>query len=193
VFASLPCGTRCASRRPSAWVRAEGAEKCRGAPEHIGRQRGSIRAEHLGRALGHLAWSNCNRRSISLSTLSDVAGLGSKPIETQTMLYESMDYDLAKQLKDAGLPQQGLGFFAAQDRVVGSRQHSDTFDAYVPSLSELIGACGDSFAWLVRQADTAGGVRWLACSKGFQPISGATAVEAVARLWLASGEPKPPS
>jgi hypothetical protein len=36
-------------------------------------------------------------------------------------------------------------------------------------------------------------VRWLACSKGFDPISGATAVEAVARLWLASGELKPSS
>jgi hypothetical protein len=103
-----------------------------------------------------------------------------------------MDYDLARQLKDAGLPQEGLGFFAAENRVVGSRQHSDTFDAYVPSLSELIGACGDRFSWLVRQADAVGGVRWLACSKGFQPISGATAVEAVARLWLASVEPKPP-
>jgi hypothetical protein len=123
---------------------------------------------------------------------SDVACWGSNPIGVQIVLYESMDYDLARQLKDAGLPQEGLGFFAAENRVVGSRQHSDTFDAYVPSLSELIGACGDRFSWLVRQADDVGGVRWLACSKGFQPISGATAVEAVARLWLASVKPKPP-
>jgi hypothetical protein len=103
-----------------------------------------------------------------------------------------MDYDLARQLKDAGLPQEGLGFLAAANRVVGSRQHSHTFDAYVPSLSELIGACGDHFSWLARQADPVMDVRWLACSKGFQPISGATAVEAVARLWLTSCELKCP-
>jgi hypothetical protein len=102
-----------------------------------------------------------------------------------------MDYELARQLKHAGLPQQGLGFFAAENRVVGSRQRSDAFDAYVPSLSELIGACGDSFSWLVRQADPVSGVRWLASSRDFYPVSGATAVEAVARLWLASAEPKP--
>ena len=61
---------------------------------------------------------------------------------TVTVSGESMDYELASQLKDAGLPQNGLGFFAAEDRVVGSRQYSETFDAYVPSLSELIAACG---------------------------------------------------
>ena len=38
-----------------------------------------------------------------------------------------MDYELARQLKDAGLPQEGLGFFAAENRAVGSRQHSDAF------------------------------------------------------------------
>ena len=102
-----------------------------------------------------------------------------------------MDYELARQLKDAGLPQEGLGFFAAENRAIGSRQHSDAFDAYVPSLSELIAACGDSFSSLVRQADPVVGVRWLACSHESKPVSGATAVEAVARLWLACGKPKP--
>src|SRR5688572_32938994 len=102
-----------------------------------------------------------------------------------------MDYDLARQLKDAGLPQNGLGFFAAENRVVGSRQYSDTFDAYVPSLSELIGACGDSFLSRARRADCHGEVRWLACSHGLGPVSGATAVEAVARLWLTTTVSKP--
>jgi hypothetical protein len=101
-----------------------------------------------------------------------------------------MDYELARQLKDAGLPQNGLGFFAAENRVVGSRQYSDTFDAYVPSLSELIGACGDSFASLVRQVASEGQVRWLACSHTSQAVSGATAVEAVARLWLTTTKAK---
>ena len=109
-----------------------------------------------------------------------------------TVLGESMDYELARQLKDAGLPQNGLGFFAAEDRAVGSRQHSETFDAYVPSLSELIAACGDRFSSLVRQSTPLMGVRWLACSDGLQPVAGATAVEAVARLWLACNEAKPP-
>ena len=103
-----------------------------------------------------------------------------------------MDYELARQLKDAGLPQDGLGFFAAENRAVGSRQHSDAFDVYVPSLSELIGACGESFSSLERQADPAVGVRWLACSHDLQSVSGATAVEAVSRLWLASAEPETP-
>ncbi|MFM9848886.1 MAG: hypothetical protein ACKVP3_17180 [Hyphomicrobiaceae bacterium] len=102
-----------------------------------------------------------------------------------------MDYELARQLKDAGLPQNGLGFFAAENRVVGSRQYSDTFDAYIPSLSELIGACGDSFSSLVRQVSANGEVRWLACSHSSQPGSGATAVEAVARLWLTSAVSEP--
>ncbi len=102
-----------------------------------------------------------------------------------------MDYDLARLLKSAGLPQQGLGFFAAENRDIGARRHSHTFDAYIPSLSELISACGENFSWLARQEDSAGSVRWLACSKGFQPVSGATAVEAVARLWLAGAEPRP--
>ena len=43
-----------------------------------------------------------------------------------------MDYELARQLKDAGLPQDGLGFFAAENRAVGSRQHSDAFDCLRP-------------------------------------------------------------
>lgn len=103
-----------------------------------------------------------------------------------------MDYDLARRLKDAGLPQNGLGFFAAEDRVVGSRRYSDTFDAYVPSLSELIGACGDRFSSLVRQSSPTIGVCWLASSDGLEPISGATAVEAVARLWLALNEKRSP-
>jgi hypothetical protein len=109
----------------------------------------------------------------------------------QTVLCDDMDYELAMQLKDAGLPQNGLGFFAAENRVVGSRQYSDTFDAYVPSLSELIGACGDSFSSLARQADCHGEVRWLARSHGLRRVSGATAVEAVARLWLTSTVSKP--
>ncbi|MGH7488289.1 MAG: hypothetical protein ACREMY_22225 [bacterium] len=102
-----------------------------------------------------------------------------------------MDYELARRLKDAGLPQDGLGFFAAEDRLVGSRRPSETFDAYVPSLSELIGACGEGFASLARQSDSAKEVRWLASGGGLQPISGATAVEAVAYLWLALNAKKP--
>jgi len=101
-----------------------------------------------------------------------------------------MDYDLAKRLKDAGLPQDGLGFFGAEDRVVGSRQHSDTFDVYVPRLSELIAACGEGFSSLVRQSSPVHGVSWLATGDGLPPMAGATAVEAIACLWLAINERK---
>ena len=99
-----------------------------------------------------------------------------------------MDYDLARRLKDSGLPQDGLGFLAAENRVVGSRHSSDAFDVYVPSLSELIGACGAGFSSLARESSAATGVSWLASCDGLQPVSGATAVEAVARLWLAINE-----
>jgi hypothetical protein len=81
----------------------------------------------------------------------------------------------------SGADNSVLGEKKTQPVLRQSGQYSDTFDAYVPSLSELIGACGDSFLSLARQADCHCEVRWLACSHGLGPVSGATAVEAVAR------------
>ena len=55
-----------------------------------------------------------------------------------------MPYDLANQLKHAGFPQSGDGKrVASPDTLVARR---DDF-AYVPTLEELIEACGQPF-WL---------------------------------------------
>ena len=79
-----------------------------------------------------------------------------------------MTYELAKQLKDAGFPQdynpQPAGWGGADD------------DTHNPTLEELILACADDFVILVR--DRLG--NWYAESE-----IGSTPTEAVAKLWLA--------
>jgi hypothetical protein len=53
-----------------------------------------------------------------------------------------MNYELAKELKDAGFPQEGNGArIAPPDKIVVRR---DDF-AYAPTLEELIEACGENF------------------------------------------------
>lgn len=87
-----------------------------------------------------------------------------------------MNYELAKELKDAGFPQGDTG------RKVGLR--SD--EAIVPTLEELIEKCGDKFYSLVFAIDN----DWRAFSETDQwntvaTADGKTPTEAVARLWLA--------
>ncbi len=102
-----------------------------------------------------------------------------------------MDYKLAKELKDAGFPQNEKGdwFYGVK---LGVRA------AYKPTLSELIEACGDGFKNLYRCTSNpftgAPQVYW-SCDldhKGTVATSGTdgkfgfeTPEEAVARLWLA--------
>ena len=55
-----------------------------------------------------------------------------------------MDYELAKQLRDAGYPQQqGPLLFPAghNPRTLKGRRESATLCAYVPALAELVAAC----------------------------------------------------
>ena len=86
-----------------------------------------------------------------------------------------MDYDLAESLMDAGFPQIGKGsLIGPMNKLVwrsGDR-------VYVPTLEELIEACGDGFESLERGMNT-----WF-CNDTFL-YDGTTPVEAVARLWLA--------
>ena len=87
-----------------------------------------------------------------------------------------MDYELAKCLMDAGFPQIGKG------RLIGSPsklvwRSSDR--VYVPTLEELIEACGNNFGSLDKQH---GG--WLACANYDQSCFAESPAEAVARLWL---------
>ena len=93
-----------------------------------------------------------------------------------------MNYELAKQLKEAGFPQPDTLDVVCND------DYSKC--AYAPTLSELIEACGDEFATLERKLDG-----WWAAFhlhdgtlKIFTPTSGKTPEEAVAKLYLALHE-----
>jgi hypothetical protein len=93
-----------------------------------------------------------------------------------------MNYQMAKQLYDAGFPQGGNGSWLLPPSQLVSRR-SDR--VYEPTLSELIVACGPAFASIVRHADgtfrasgTGGAARW-------HDVVSASPEEAVARLWLA--------
>jgi hypothetical protein len=91
---------------------------------------------------------------------------------------EEMNYELAEQLKDAGFPQSGDGrrigaptafLWRARDLV------------YVPTLEELIAACGDQFGEMVRLPD---GSFVAVAHKGTPRQRDKSPAEAVARLWL---------
>jgi hypothetical protein len=92
-----------------------------------------------------------------------------------------VNYKLAKQLKDMGLAQGGKGSWTfPPDNLV--TRHSDR--VYVPTLEELIEACGERFSGLT--ADW--GVKdWTAHDTKDANVGGcgSTPTEAVAKLWLA--------
>ena len=87
-----------------------------------------------------------------------------------------VDYELAKSLMDAGFPQIGKGSsIGPKDKLVW--RISDR--VYVPTLEELIDACGENFGSLDKQHDG-----WLARANGDDSCFAGTPAEAVARLWL---------
>jgi hypothetical protein len=100
-----------------------------------------------------------------------------------------LSYELAKALHDAGFPQSGSGTrVAPPDMLVARRHHF----AYVPTLEEVIEACGEKFGYLSRDWLDENGRFWCAVDRGHEETvpprikrTGATPVEAVARLWLA--------
>lgn len=88
-----------------------------------------------------------------------------------------MNYALAKELKEAGFPQTGNGEFID---AIGIGPVLGNNDVYVPTLSELIEACGEPITlWIMSNRTDA--------QKGGTEImeTGTTPEEAVARLWLA--------
>lgn len=95
-----------------------------------------------------------------------------------------MEYELAKQLKDAGFPQvpQHKGFV---------NLHNADDSVTVPTLEELIEACGEDFVelrywWEQRVGQTATHKEWRAGARILMNYCvGKTPTEAVARLWLA--------
>lgn len=92
-----------------------------------------------------------------------------------------MNYELAKQLKDAGFPQGGDGkWIVSPDKIVARREDR----VYVATLSELIKACGERLN-RIEQPDH-GPLFWEATGdKGKTLQQGSSPEEAVARLWLA--------
>lgn len=121
------------------------------------------------------------------------------------MKLSDMNYALAKELKDAGFPQMFKdGSFYAEKTAdplnmkeailyFGIERQSGTSEdklvasncISIPSLSELIGACGDDFY----QIETAPLSFWIARGandgENYIEVRGETSEEAVARLWLA--------
>jgi len=88
------------------------------------------------------------------------------------------DYELAKQLKDAGFVIDSHGRDSSEERGCYG-------DVCVPTLSELIAACGDKFHKLKRYDDGwyAGQNHW--DESYFEVEQAKTPEEAVALLWLA--------
>lgn len=106
------------------------------------------------------------------------------PISGFGLFLSMISYELAKELKDAGFPQEGIN----KERGFSL----DTFEPIMlPTLSELIEACGSRFIQLTRTRDG----EWIAAGQ----ITGEsintpkalggefenTPLEAVAKLWLA--------
>lgn len=96
-----------------------------------------------------------------------------------------MNYKLAKQLKDAGFKQEGMGvmndeFDNAIDQEAANWEH-----LYYPTLSELIEACGDRFGELSRTGERVN--KWICYDYGCLcdlKSKGKTPEEAVANLWI---------
>lgn len=94
-----------------------------------------------------------------------------------------ISYELAKELHDASFPQIGTGKRIAPPDKIVARRHDFV---YVPTLDELIEACGPHFFSLVY--DLGKGWRCFSDTDQWNTVAtsdGSTPAEAVARLWLA--------
>ena len=90
-----------------------------------------------------------------------------------------MNYELAKELQDNGFPQRGRGYFHEEEVRINQQSVPTYVQWYIPTLSELIGACDTTFFELSRLEDGWG------CNDHYQTGTGNTPEEAVAKLWLA--------
>ena len=105
-----------------------------------------------------------------------------------------MTYELAKQLKEAGFPQEDRAFYFEGKTTFSISSENDNFnggyeqEVYCadPTLEELIEACGDKFQELSRgwKIWHAGAGEWLGDSDYEFMGEGETPKEAVANLWL---------
>lgn len=97
-----------------------------------------------------------------------------------------MNYELAKQLKDAGFPQESDGltsvYYQEDKERIRLRHIENDTEVKIPTLSELIEACVGKVFMLLINRNLEG--RWASAVDG-KGASGDTPEEAVARLWLA--------
>lgn len=102
-----------------------------------------------------------------------------------------MNYELAKQLKEAGFPQPNANNSDGLNGYKGTSHQGKWLTiingywfidgVYIPTLSELIEACGDEFAYLKRYWPSK---IWEAGCDTFEQQD-SSPEEAVANLWLA--------
>lgn len=107
-----------------------------------------------------------------------------------------MDYPLAKELQEAGFPQQEANGFVG---LMNEGEGDCAGRAYFPTLSELIAACWDGEHELIlrwrseskwsaeQQGKMLGGTRF---EMGTEIYDCDTPEEAVARLWIALNPPQ---
>lgn len=92
-----------------------------------------------------------------------------------------MNYELVKKLKDAGFTQDGNGVWINDREQVAGVPIWSMSHVYIPTLSELIEACGGAFYQLTKEK------LWFveADQIGIDGrFFGSTPEEAVANLWL---------
>lgn len=100
-----------------------------------------------------------------------------------------ISYELAKKLKDTGFPQDYHDCIGDSKGLCACNDERIIRDVTIPTLEELIKACGGNFHALIHTVD--GGIN---CDKEFWSAgetslakdwhNGETPIEAVANLWL---------
>jgi hypothetical protein len=96
-----------------------------------------------------------------------------------------MNYEICKKLKDAGFLQGGndcsLCYIEPNGDLKSDWNNSED-SAYIPTLSELIEACGGRFKTLTKDKKHRDWIVWH--DDEYQSFTDSTPEEAVARLWL---------
>jgi len=103
-----------------------------------------------------------------------------------------MTYELALQLKKAGFPQKA-GMYLHEDGLTGNTDRNGSFykgGVFIPTLSEIIEACGADFPSLSRVWGDNSEGEWICnkpqydCGSDGEITRGSTPEVAVAKLWL---------
>ena len=98
-----------------------------------------------------------------------------------------IDHKLAKELKEAGFPQNlGVSRDSSWVGIDNTYNHYSLGEdyCYIPTLSELIEACGEGFESLIR-TKTKDDYTWSARGYNYPTDGYKAPEEAVAKLWLA--------